>query len=71
MLRRPGPVPGAALERPLEAARAFPLSSVDDEDDEAHRGAPTRLRPCERFALRRRVEKAVAEAVGDDAQSEL
>ena len=50
----------------------FPLSVVGDEDDEAALrsadGVSTSVR--ERFALRRRVEKAVAEAVGDDAQSE-
>ena len=50
----------------------FPLSIVGDEDDDAALrsadGVSTSVR--ERFALRRRVEKAVAEAVGDDAQSE-
>ena len=49
----------------------FPLAAISDESDDAALRSADAVASLvrERFALRRRVEKAVAEAVGDDASS--
>ena len=56
------------VETPSALRKAASSSSSPTTDKGKGDGVSTSVR--ERFALRRRVEKAVAEAVGDDAQSE-